>query len=432
MLRINGIVRLANTVRSRLSGPISAADLAALRGHVERNLASVDQTLREHGVTDSSLPTPSRRAMTFLRSVDWSRARMTDQAAGQPRVTRRFGWKGLTRHFDHILANLWAATSEPAAGQSHVVPPVPSPAESRAIHTTPNTTSEFTGGTSSAQPIAREPAVDQAHGMIVRLSKHIESGIHRHGEENIELSDATAAIRGWLAFFAARESLARYMAALQVARQALSATLERHWPRRRQLICFRPMEAIYQVKTTSQTCPLNLPTPMITFSAHDFGRLARLIGRRDAAIRQEVVKAMERPDYQAVRQELDRLGGLRSHLGGVHHGLETVFARVNERFFRGLMPRPRLVWSAVLTARKFGHYDYVHDTLLISATVDRADVPEFVIDFLMYHELLHKEMGVDRSGGRAYAHTPEFRAAERRFPQYHEAEAFLLKLGSAG
>jgi hypothetical protein len=115
----------------------------------------------------------------------------------------------------------------------------------------------------------------------------------------------------------------------------------------------------------------------------------------------------------------------------VHHSLEAVFARVNERYFRVLMPRPRLVWSTVITARKFGHYDQVHDTLLISATVDRADVPEFVIDFLMYHELLHKEMGVDRSGGRAYAHTAEFRAAERRFPQYEEAEAFLLKLAGS-
>jgi hypothetical protein len=137
---------------------------------------------------------------------------------------------------------------------------------------------------------------------------------------------------------------------------------------------------------------------------------------------------MERPDYQAVRRELDRLGGLRSDLGGVHHSLETVFARVNERFFQGKMPRPRLIWSEVITARKFGHYDPLHDTVLISATVDRADVPGFVVDFLMYHELLHKEMGVDRSGGRAYSHTPEFRAAERRFPQYDEAEACLLKL----
>ena len=92
MLRINGIVRLANTVRSRLSGPISAADLAALRGHVERNLASVDQTLREHGVTDASLPTPSRRAMAFIRSVDWSRAEIGEPTAGQARITRRFGW----------------------------------------------------------------------------------------------------------------------------------------------------------------------------------------------------------------------------------------------------------------------------------------------------------------------------------------------------
>ncbi|MFI5378454.1 MAG: DUF3179 domain-containing (seleno)protein [Tepidisphaerales bacterium] len=39
-------------------------------------------------------------------------------------------------------------------GQSHVVPPVSSPAESGGVHTAPNTASEDTGGTFSAHPIS--------------------------------------------------------------------------------------------------------------------------------------------------------------------------------------------------------------------------------------------------------------------------------------
>jgi hypothetical protein len=43
----------------------------------------------------------------------------------------------------------------------------------------------------------------------------------------------------------------------------------------------------------------------------------------------------------------------------------------------------------------------------------------------MYHELLHKVMGSKVVNGRRYAHTPAFREAERAFPRYEEAEAFL-------
>jgi predicted metal-dependent hydrolase len=72
-----------------------------------------------------------------------------------------------------------------------------------------------------------------------------------------------------------------------------------------------------------------------------------------------------------------------------------------------------------------GHYDYFRDIVMLSVTLDAPDVPDFVIDYVMYHELLHKAMGAEVVNGRRYAHTPAFREAERKFPRYDEAEAFL-------
>ena len=66
---------------------------------------------------------------------------------------------------------------------------------------------------------------------------------------------------------------------------------------------------------------------------------------------------------------------------------------------------------------------------MISLALDDARVPVSAIDLVMYHELLHKHLGVQVINGRHYAHTEAFRRAERQFRQYAEAQAFLAQLG---
>ena len=56
--------------------------------------------------------------------------------------------------------------------------------------------------------------------------------------------------------------------------------------------------------------------------------------------------------------------------------------------------RPGLVWSRQLTGRKFGHYDFIQDTVMLSRTLDHHDVPALLVDYIMYHELLHKKHGI--------------------------------------
>jgi hypothetical protein len=113
---------------------------------------------------------------------------------------------------------------------------------------------------------------------------------------------------------------------------------------------------------------------------------------------------------------------------GRAHDLNEIFSRVNNDYFGGLMPKPVLSWNRTLTARKFGHYQPGRDTIMISITLDDPDVPGFALDFVMYHELLHKKHGSMTVNGRRLSHSPAFRAEERRFTKYHEAERLIHKL----
>ena len=91
------------------------------------------------------------------------------------------------------------------------------------------------------------------------------------------------------------------------------------------------------------------------------------------------------------------------------------------------MPRPVLKWNQSPTVRKMGHNQPGRDTVMVSRTLDHARVPEFVVDFIMYHELLHKKHGATMINGRRFVHTPDFRRDEQQFQQYAEAEKFLLE-----
>ena len=112
---------------------------------------------------------------------------------------------------------------------------------------------------------------------------------------------------------------------------------------------------------------------------------------------------------------------------GKAYDLEEMFDRLNERFFDNLLARPRLTWSLRRSRRSLGHWDPVHNTIVISRIFDEPEVPRFLVEYVLYHEMLHLKHPVEHARGRKRAHTKQFHADEREFPRYQEAVA-LLKL----
>lgn len=113
---------------------------------------------------------------------------------------------------------------------------------------------------------------------------------------------------------------------------------------------------------------------------------------------------------------------------GKHYDLERLFHRLNQQYFDGQLRRPALTWSQRRTRRTFGHYDAAHHTIVISRTLDDARVPQFVVEYVLYHEMLHIKHGVTHVNGRRCVHTPAFQEDERHFAGYDEASAWLCRL----
>lgn len=130
------------------------------------------------------------------------------------------------------------------------------------------------------------------------------------------------------------------------------------------------------------------------------------------------------------RSESRRLRG-RKHIdpGGRHRSLLESYLRVTLETGLDLQGPPRLSWSKTASRRRFGHQDPDHDCIVLSRILDDPDVPAFVLDYVLYHELLHIVHPPRRgAGGKRVIHHKTFRAAEARFPRRDEAERWLARL----
>lgn len=113
---------------------------------------------------------------------------------------------------------------------------------------------------------------------------------------------------------------------------------------------------------------------------------------------------------------------------GHFYDLDAVFEDLNTRFFYGLMARPRMSWSQNKTRRILGHYDPAHNAIIISRIFDHPAIPPYVLEYIVYHEMLHLKHPVKLRGSRRCVHSAEFQAEEKLFPQAGQANAFLKRL----
>ena len=105
--------------------------------------------------------------------------------------------------------------------------------------------------------------------------------------------------------------------------------------------------------------------------------------------------------------------------------LESSFNRVNKKYFYNLIEISNLEWGSN-SKRKLGSYDYHTDTISISRIFLDAE-PE-LLDYIIYHEMLHKKIKFKNKANRSYHHTREFREKEKEFNNHKEMEKKIKDL----
>jgi predicted SprT family Zn-dependent metalloprotease len=116
------------------------------------------------------------------------------------------------------------------------------------------------------------------------------------------------------------------------------------------------------------------------------------------------------------------------HTQGRYHNLRELFVSVNDEYFNSTITalitwgkkNPR--WS--VRKRMLGSFCRNTNTIRINPVLDRKTVPQYIINFVIYHEMLHSVMPVEKKNGRRLIHTAEFRRREQLFKDYKKAAAW--------
>jgi SprT-like family len=111
---------------------------------------------------------------------------------------------------------------------------------------------------------------------------------------------------------------------------------------------------------------------------------------------------------------------------GRYFNLEAIYHALNHTYFANRI-QARITWSRRPPQRprhsmRFGSYHAADRLIRIHPLLDQAFVPHYVIENVIFHEMLHQLIPRRRVNGRWCVHPPEFRQHERQFPYYQQAE----------
>lgn len=113
---------------------------------------------------------------------------------------------------------------------------------------------------------------------------------------------------------------------------------------------------------------------------------------------------------------------IRTH--GKYYDLRELFGMVNNQYFGGKV-KASISWGKksprwAVRKRTLGSYSHQTNTIWINPVLDRKNIPRYLVKFIVYHEMLHCDIPVEKKNGRRLVHSPEFKRRERLFEQHEK------------
>jgi hypothetical protein len=139
-------------------------------------------------------------------------------------------------------------------------------------------------------------------------------------------------------------------------------------------------------------------------------------------------------EHFTVHRQTARIRKLVLQPVGVALDLREVFADLNERYFEGRLAAGITWGRSSISSRcgrrrsaslQLGSYSYEDRLIRIHRVLDHPEVPRYVVEAVVFHEMLHADMPPEIRGGKRLFHTPEFRRRERQYRNLTRAERWI-------
>jgi len=137
-------------------------------------------------------------------------------------------------------------------------------------------------------------------------------------------------------------------------------------------------------------------------------------------------EATIRPAKMPVKPSSPRL-----HPEGKHVDLRSYLEKLNALYFEGRLGCA-ITWGTRKKGRRprtirLGSFCPERKIIRIHPVLDSSAVPGFVIEDVIYHEMLHHELGMVRTNGRVLSHHRQFKVMEKAFPHSARTREWIQK-----
>lgn len=110
------------------------------------------------------------------------------------------------------------------------------------------------------------------------------------------------------------------------------------------------------------------------------------------------------------------------------YDLTEMFSTINKEYFSGKISAA-ISWGARRPRRAaarttLGSYSSLNNTIRINPSLDTDRVPRYFVEFIVYHEMLHADIGIENGTKRRVIHSREFKRCEKLFSHYEQAIAW--------
>jgi hypothetical protein len=398
-IRVQGLVRLMNMARQKLAEGIPPDQVEEFSSTIFNSLEQVETICKKNRMTPNHLPPPSLHAYQYLKSIDLGKLPVTHSPVLQKAKPAR-------------ISNIISSCSQIQEQMLQLIQPYLVGKDPQAI---------------------RKPDPSKIQKSILERIARINKILDKNNQSPSQLPPPSRRAYRWLQFLADPKKIEAHLGTLllinRVAQDHIASPAI--IKRRQSKVTFNiyNLSALYRTRTypNHKTCTIH--EAFVGAPDQVIESLVYLQYRKSNQKLAMVKSYVNSQNFLQLSRMMAESGNANATtLQGTVYNLNRVFERVNMEFFHGRQEIPNLTWSQMATRRKFGHYSPSNDTVMISISLDSIHIPEYVIEFVMYHELLHRKIGVKVSGTRAYGHTSKFRKAERQFPRYLEAQEYLNKL----
>jgi len=276
------------------------------------------------------------------------------------------------------------------------------------------------------------PLAAAAYALIQKHGRFLQNRLGRKAPGSFSISNQAWYATQWLDFLCREENFRKHLQAVRTAGKILAEERKGSSRKLRSIpfqVRFYPGATLFRSVVKNGVLVVTIHEGFIEAPE----QVLQAVIRAALSIRKDpdrhLISAYSSGEhYLRLARKLQNKPAGFSNAGGLFHDLDLIAARVQDKHFREMADRPVIQWMRRSSYRTFGVYQSSSHTVRISPALDHPDVPEHVLEYVIFHELAHAKVGVTVHRGRHRIHSKEFHGEEERFRRREEAARYLKSL----